>query len=152
MYFAKRQRGVVLILGLIFMVIVSGLTISSVSKSSLVQEISFNTQEDAVVRQGAENAAAISLSNSSWVNKSLRIMDDYDNNDFPVYEIPFENDALLSAEAKLSSYRELVPGYTIDVDSDIAFIRMQIDSDANMQKIDLESNLTYGYMRLGAGG
>ena len=134
------------------MVIVSGLTISSVNKSTLVQEISFNTQEDMVVRQASENAAAISLANDAWINKSLRIMDDYDNNSFPSYDIPFENAELISADSKLSAYRELVPGYTIDVESDISFIRLQIDSDATMDTVDLESNMTYGYMRLGAGG
>ncbi len=148
----KKQRGVVLVLGLIFMAIVSGLTISSINNSTLIEEISFNTQETAYVKQGSENAAAISLSNGTWVNKSLRIMDDPSSPEFPSYDISFESDQNLSATSKLSSYRELVPGYTIDVESDISFIRMEIESDSELSSVEIDSKMTYGYMRLGAGG
>lgn len=146
------QGGVVLVLGLIFMTIVSGLTVSTINNSTLIEEISFNTQESAYVKQGTENAAALSLSNSTWVNRALRIMDQGEPEQFPSYDIQFDSDADITANSTLSSYRELVPGYTVDVDSDIAFIRLQIDADASLSTVDMSASMTYGYLRLSAGG
>ncbi len=150
--YKREQQGVVLVLGLIFMAIVSGLTISSINNSTLIEEISFNTQESAYVKQGTENAAARSLTNTTWVNTALRIMDDGSTAQFPNYDITFDTNTQLTATSTLSAFREVVPGYTIDTESDISFIRLQIDSDAELSTIDIESRMTYGYMRLGAGG
>lgn len=151
MKLVKSHEGVVLVLGLIFMAIVSGLTISSINNSTLIEEISFNTQEIAYVKQGAENAAALSLTNDEWINKTLRIMDNDTVNDFPTYDITYASDSDMTATSKLSAFREMVPGYTIDVESDISFIRLEIETASELNSIDMDSLMTFGYMRLGAG-
>jgi len=139
-------------LGLIFMAIVSGLTISTINNSTLIEEISFNTQEIAHLNQMTENVAALSLGNSSWVNRALNVMDEGNAVEFPTYEVQLEYNSGVTATTSLSAFKEIVPGYTVDSESDLSFIRLQIDSDTTMSSLDMSSKMTYGYMRLGAGG
>ena len=145
----RQQNGAVLVVSLMLLLVLTMLAISGTENTITVQGVVNNTESESYAFSVGETAIADTLSNDTAVNEALKYVDSPPTGDGATETITFQESGV-SATTQLSSFKDLIPGNTINLGSDLIYIRLQADSEATAK--NTEKRLTHAFVRIGAGG
>ena len=144
----QQQKGAVLLLGLVMLVVFSLLSVSAAQTGMLNERVAANHYHNEATFQLAESAAPYALTQNSWVNAAVARADEVENI-VGAFVVPVENNTD-TLTVTLQAERVAMPGYSLLVDSGSRFLQVTTASNASMDN-GTPTQVVQGFVRAGAG-